>query len=160
MHKKYLIERFSMREKSGKLYGVIHDLNEFLYTYENCFKRKESIEALKKIREYIELKEEESTKLHQETKKNEIKLRESCKHEVLINSKDEIYCSICHRRFKANEINFNCIILEGSTRMRCWFADDDIAAIIYEIFLKDENIFDTFENYIKDENVKIYRRNV
>lgn len=166
MHKKNLIELYNIMTKDGELTSIIHSLYKFLQEYENCFTKKESIEALKNIKQYLKEKENEIKNLEIEYKKTRMELNKNCKHEVLIDSNNRLTCSsnknftcsICHKSFNLKDIDFHCIILEKDVRISSYFPDDDIGEIIYQIFSKDEDIMEVFENYVDCEKIRIYRR--
>jgi len=104
--------------------------------------------------------EEKHKKLKKEIFENEIKIKNNCQHEILI-KKDLGYttcleCQICKIELEVEDIIFECIILESDKQDN--HLKNDIKNAIQKIYTENENILDTFESYINNENTRIYRR--
>lgn len=185
MNNKLIVERKKLRDERKNNSEYMHKLyllKEFLAAHENSFNKKESIEALKRIKNYLSEKQVLIDKYNSVKHQiNEIKgqLYECCLHEIHIEvSEDMFYCPICESLKLKSANNGNHIMLESQFLNRgkcvnsiCYYDDNRtkktevniIQDIIYKIANSNENIFDSFENYIKNEQLDVklkYKNNM
>ena len=93
-----------LKEKYKKLHKeyceVNHNLNKLEYFFNTSgkhYNKSESIEALKKIKEYMEELYNKEEELRKESKLAQIKFQESCEHEIVIKAPNGKYCACCGR---------------------------------------------------------------
>lgn len=157
MNNNDFIKRELLMTEARKIRSDISKINEFIDNYGIYFKEKSSIEALKRIKDYIFLKQDKYNNLEKSIIDIHNKIKNSCTHDVLINDDNIFNCPICNKRFTYDNINFNCLMIEKDNYVSCE-TYDLVRNIIYDICCNNENILDTFDTRIDDDKIRIYRR--
>lgn len=163
MNKELYIKREEQLKKLRELSFLVHTLEKFLEKNEKNFKKEESIEALKRIKEYFKLKEDEYCECDKEYWELYDQLRFTCKHEVAIRYFNSSYyqCLIC-----GNNLDY-CDKLPEKALISIDTADDyKVADIIEDIFKEvvhsDKDLMETISEAIEEmqyeKNIKVYRR--
>lgn len=93
----------SLEEKISKLDDEIHTLDVFIDKNEKYFSKKSSLEALNKIKEYLENIDIERTNNLEELNKIELEKIEECNHEIILNDNDNTLCMICGLNLSKND---------------------------------------------------------
>lgn len=161
MNKELYIKKEITLQELMKSRALVNCLQTFLSQNEKNFKQEESIEALKRIRFFLTLKEEEYQKIQRRKETLEQKLLKTCQHEVAIKYSNvpHYYCLIC-----------NCI-LEGAPPEDALLSIDTtddykvgniIDKIFEEIVHSDKDLIETINAVLEEmqyeRNIKIYRR--
>ena len=137
-------------------YYVVYNLHNFLINYQQEFKKKESLEALKRIATFLEPKEKEYEMAKAKYQKLKEEMPKICNHEIVVrNEQGCYYCPICNEFFYQSSpespIYSSTIYAYTHYIIETQGKDDDISKIVDEA-LRDENNF--LEN-IKSELAKI-----
>ena len=163
MNKELYIKNEKQSKELSKLRYLIRDLQEFLRKNEKNFKRKESIDALKRIKEYLELKKKEYTiseKIHKETHKE---LISACKHEIAIKYYNMPYykCLTCNHDLSwINEVPKTPLIsIDPSNDYEVIYT---IEELLKEVMHSDKDLIETISTVLEEiqyeKNIKVYRR--
>lgn len=164
MNKELYIKNANKEKELKELYYILRNLQSFLKDNENNFKREKSILALKRIKEYLEKKENEYKLLENEQKNIEKELYHTCNHEIAIKYSNipTYQCLICKNNLDKdrNIIKEKALISIDTTN------DYKVAYIIEEVFKEviysDKDLIDTINDLIEElqyeRNIKFYRR--
>lgn len=149
-------------------YYIVKRLREFLNNYQNEFRNKDSLKALRKIAIYLEPREKEYESANEEYKKIEEKLQGICNHELVIKDIHELYyCPICNECFYHSEPDdsFYSSTIYSSTRFIIETKDRKakfVSKIVDEALICEgdflENIRNRLEEIQYESNVKVMRR--
>lgn len=160
MNNKLIAEKERLSKRHRALREVIPKIKELLKDREQ-FSKKDSIEALKKITDYLSQFEEEARMDFITLKKLHRDIINNCNHEILVKEgiKNIYHCAICNELFMLDDIDFDCFLIESiedSAMNYFWL----LSSIIKEIATNDENIMDIFESrlYKKNNKLLVYRR--
>lgn len=159
-----LIADIERNRKRNYLLGNIVPELEKLVKNGGAFTKKDSIEALNKIRDRLVLLQGELKDSYVAARKMRKELNECCTHEVLIKRSNYYECAICGECFMLENIDFNTFLLECLDESHYLFVI--VSDVISEIAINDGNIFDVFEDrlyekykeYDKEDNLLVYRR--
>lgn len=164
MNKELYIKKENKLEELQKLSFLVHSLKEFLTENEQNFKKEESIEALKRIKKYFEIKDKEYHDCEEKHKLMTKELISTCKHEIAIMPSRMPYyqCLICKQILSQNinAIPKKSIISVDVTN------DYEVEYILEKIFIEvvysDKDLIKTINQTVEelqyDRNIKIYRR--
>lgn len=156
MNNLLMLERKKIFEEMREDY-VIDRIKKFLKEKERKFSAPESLEALKKIKEYLKAKEDEMKLL--DVKRTEIdkKIKNCCKHEILKKNYDQAVCLICGHWDFIKDVDYSHYFIEEMEL----YESEEIYEIIYKIAENDEDILAVFWDYIEAldlKKTKVYRR--
>lgn len=156
MNNLLMLERKKIFEEMREDY-VIDRIKKFLKEKERKFSAPESLEALKKIKEYLKAKEDEMKLL--DVKRTEIdkKIKNCCKHEILKKNYDQAVCLICGHWDFIKDVDYSHYFIEEMEL----YESEEIYEIIYKIAKNDEDILAVFWDYIEAldlKKTKVYRR--
>ena len=164
MNKELYIKRENKLNELNKLRVIVRALQDFLENNENNFKKEESVEVLKRIREYYEVKQKEYDTNEEEEKKIYKELYSTCNHEVSVkwSNRPAYRCLICECAFDEDGIPINEIALISVDTTK----DYEVAYIIEDIFKdivhSDKDLVETINDAVEDlqyeRNIKVYRR--
>ena len=155
MNKKLYIEKIETEKLLNEKYHDIYQIATFIREYEKCFKKKESIEALKRIKEYLKNEMIKYEKIENEYNKIYFEFQDNCEHEIAVSDSDinNCKCIICNYDLYSNEERQKPkIIMDASTNIE--LLKNRLDEIIYSDKDPIEEIFD----YASEANIKIYRR--
>lgn len=164
MDKELYIKKEKQREKLYKLSSIVDSLDNFLRDNENKFNRKESINALKTIKNFLENKrcEYEETKIkYSELDK---KLFTTCKHEVSIkyNIYPSYHCLICGRTLGVDKEIIADLSLLSVDTTNDYKVGNILENKFKEIVFSDLDLIEEFTTLVEelqyDRNIKVYRR--
>ena len=157
MNKDLIVKNKELQEEEHLLYYTISRIKEVLEN-SSFYKKPESKQALEKIKEYLQEKEKRLSQLEQEQKLIQKKLKETCKHEIILKTDLNTTCVICNRLFINPPTNQH-LLLEYDSYLTPSFYKD-INDTIIEIAINDINPLEEFENQIakKVKQIRIYRR--
>ena len=104
MDKKLYKELREKQKYYSEAYSNYSKLSNFIKNYETFFEEEKSIDALKKIKEYIKSLWESVTKTNDDIRKIKCDLRKTCNHEVVVYWEHVIgnECLVC-----GNDVNTN-----------------------------------------------------
>lgn len=77
----------------------IAQLNTFLKRQDKIYSRKESIDALNKIRKFLEIKGDEEVQIQNELELLRRQIDELCSHRVIIKYGSNLVCPVCSEQF-------------------------------------------------------------
>lgn len=164
MNKELYIKRENKLGELNKLRVIVRELQDFLKNNANNFKKDESVEALKRIRDYYEVKQKEYDINEEEEKKLYKELYSTCNHEVSIKWSNipAHRCLICDCTLDKDRtpVEAKALIAIDTTK------DYEVAYIIQEIFkdivYSDKDLVETINDAVEDlqyeRNIKVYRR--
>lgn len=89
----------NLTRKFCDLRSQIAELNTFLEKQSKIYSRKESIDALNKIREFLEIKGDEEVQMHKDLNVLRIKIDDACGHSVVIKKWSDWVCPVCGKYF-------------------------------------------------------------
>lgn len=113
MDKELYIKRRNMIKEITKTNITIKNLKLFLKENEEFFKNKESLEALKNIKTYLENIKQKEEKLREEYTQTQINMRANCNHEIiLIDDYKNLECPICDLPVLKNETHNTELIIK------------------------------------------------
>lgn len=160
MDKELYIKREEQLKKLWEVRSLVLVLEEFLIKNQENFKRKESIEALKKIRSYFELKQKEYLEIDKKEKEIYNKLYSTCKHEVIVkgNCGNPYYqCLICKR--SSIEPKNSLISIDVTNDRQVGYIIDKI---VKDVVHSDKDLMETISDAVEemqyDRDIKVYRR--
>ncbi len=164
MNKELKEMRLRLKELDGireKNYIVVYELRKFLNSYQNEFKKKESLEALKRIVTFLEPREKEYESAESEYSELEEKMQDMCSHEIIVkNGHGFYYCPICYENFYTSESNIRSTtsyVVELKSRR-----DEDISKMVDEALISEGDFIENIRNGLAEiqyeSNVKIIRR--
>ena len=163
MNYRLIVDIYINEKRKNLLRKIVPELDT-LVKNSISFTRKESIEALNKIKDRLVLLQTELKESYVIAKKMRKELNESCTHEVLIKRDNYYECVICGECFGLENIDFNTFLVESlEERANLYYIT---SCVISEIAMNDEDIFGVFEdrlyknykNYDKEDNLLVYRR--
>lgn len=160
MGKELYIKREEQLKKLREVRSLVLVLEEFLRNNQENFKRKESIEALKRIREYYELKQKEYLEIDKKEKEIYEELYSTCKHEVIVkgNGGNPYYqCLICKRN-SVEPKNSLISIDVTNDRQVAYIMDKILKDVVHSDKDLMETISDAVEEMQYDRDIKVYRR--
>ncbi len=149
-------------------YYVVYNLHNFLINYQKEFKKKESLEALKRIADFLKPREKEYeiAKSKYQTLKEE--MPKICSHEIIVrNEQGCYYCPICNENFyqSSPEDSIYSSTMYSSTRYIIETQgkkDDDISKIVDEALMDENNFLENIKSELAkiqfDSNIKLKRR--
>lgn len=147
---------------------VVYNLRKLLKNYQNEFKKKESLEALKRIVLFLEPKGEEYDVATKEYRKLKEQMQQMCKHEIVVkNVNGDYYCPICKDYFyhsRPEDPIYSSIIYSSTQyiiELNCDI-NKDIAKIIDEAFLEKTDFIESIKERLTQiqskNNFKLTRR--
>ena len=159
MNKDLYIKKKETNSKYRELRSIFHCLKEFMKENEKIFKRKESIEALKSIKEYLIKIENEVIESGKECEKIHKELARSCNHEVAIKGDWHYQCLVCKRNLGENIPKESLISID---RNKDYMAEDKLYEILEDIVHSDKDLVETLNDLLEelqyDSKIKVYRR--
>lgn len=160
MDKELYIKREEQLKKLWEVRSLVSVLEEFLIKNQENFKRKESIEALKKIRSYFELKQKEYLEIDKKEKEIYNKLYSTCKHEIAIKGWEGnpyYHCLICGHNY--NEPKKPLISIDVTNDRQVGYIIDKI---LKDVVHSDKDLMETISDAVEemqyDRDIKVYRR--
>ena len=160
MNKELYIKREEQSKKLSEVRGLVFVLRKFLENNQENFKRKESIEALKRIREYYELKNSEYLEIDKKEKEIYEKLYSTCKNEVIVKGdggNPYYQCLICKRNFIEPKNSLISIDVTND-RQAGYIIDKMLKDVVHSDKNLMETISDAVEEMQYDREIKVYRR--
>ena len=157
MNKDLIIKNKELQEEEHLLYYTISRIKEVLEN-SSFYQKTESKKALEIIKEYLQEKQKRLSQLEQEQKLNQKKLRETCKHEIILKTDLNTNCVICNRLFINPPTNQHLLLEYDGSLTPSFYKDIDDTII--EIATNGINTFEEFENQIakKIKQIRTYRR--
>ena len=159
MNKSLYIKKQETNNKNFELRCVFDYLSDFIGKYEIIFKRKESIEALKSIKEYLIKIENEVIESGKECEMIHKELARSCNHEVAIKGDWHYHCLVCKINLGENIPKESLISID---RNKDYMAEDKIYEILEDIVHSDKDLVETLNDLLEelqyDSKIKVYRR--
>lgn len=164
MDKELYIKNEKQKKELTEINRIVYTLEKFLVKSENAFQKKESIEALKKIKEFLELKKEETEqhkKIQQETYKE---LYKTCKHEIAIKYSNipDYRCLVCNCSLTGERTDTpkeSLISVDTTDDYKVAYM---IEELFQEIVYSDSDLIETINTFLEEiqyeRNIKIYRR--
>lgn len=156
-------EQKKTKDQLEEIHYIFFELSKFLNNHEKKFKKKESVLALKKIKDFCENKRKESWQIEKEYRRVRVILSSMCSHEVIV--KDRLgnsICPICKDNFVRDYPNTTKYVINILT-----YDDRKINSIIdskiNEAIEGNEEFIECLEEKLEDfdaSNVKVLRRNV
>ena len=156
-------EQKKMKDQLEGIHYIFFELSKFLNNHEKKFKKKESILALKRIRDFCENKRKETEQIEKEYRRVRVILCSMCSHEVIVkDSLGNSICPICKDNFVRDYPNTTKYVINILT-----YDDRKINSIIdsmiNEVIESNEEFVEYLEEKLEDfddDNVKVLRRNV
>lgn len=151
-----------------KNYYVVYNLHNFLINYQNEFKKKESLEALKTIATFLEPREKEYEMAKSKYQKLKEEMPKICSHEIIVkNEQGCYYCPICSENFYQS--NPEDLIYSSTIYSSTYYIietqgkkDDDISKIIDEALMDENNFLENIRSELAKfqyvSNIKLIRR--
>lgn len=157
MNKELIIKKKEYEKEEIELYFTISQIESVLKK-QTLFKTKESIEALIKIKNYLQEKNKRLEILNQEQKQLTKKIKQECQHEIILKTDYNTNCCLCNRLFLTPP-TFEHILLEYDEPLTPTFYKT-IDESINEIITNNQTLLDNFENNItkKIQKIRLYRR--
>lgn len=163
MNKELYKKNINLLEEFENLRYTVNSLTKFLEDNEKNFKREKSIEALKKIREYLELKQKDYQECSVNQKNTFKELRDTCSHEVAVKRYciSQYKCLICGYPFSLSGRvpDESLISIDVSKDIEVQYMIDEIYK---EIVNSDQDLIDIISEKIEDwqyeRNIKVHRR--
>ena len=164
MNKELYIKNEQQKQVLKSITAQVYNLEKFIKESNNKFQQEESIEALKKIKKYLELKQQELKETENVQKNIYKELYTTCNHEVAIKYSNipNYRCLICDCALTRESIDVpkQSLISIDTTN------DYKVAYMIEELFQKiiysDEDLIETITKFLEEiqyeRNIKIYRR--
>ena len=161
MNKELYIKKQEIFNSNRKLSNTVNSLNEFIINNEKIFKKVESIEALKIIKEYLVNIEKELKINDNECRKISRELFCSCSHEITI--KKDRYCSyeclVCNRILGSDIPKESLISIDTNNDYQ---TEIKILKTFKDIVNSDKDLLDTIndalEEFQYESKIKVYRR--
>lgn len=160
MYKELYIKREEQLKKLRGVRSLVLVLEEFLRNNQENFKRKESIEALERIRLYFELKQKEYFEIEKEERKICNELYSNCKHEVTIKGdggNPYYQCLICKRNSIESKNSLISIDVTND-RQVAYIMDKILKDVVHSDKDLMETISEALEEMQYDRDIKVYRR--
>ena len=150
-----------------ELYITLEELDRFFRKSGNNYNRKESLEALKIIREYRNQKYKEFEKLEKEKRDAMFAFQKSCNHEIVIKSPHNRKCACCGGHVFNDEYNptyeieipfdTNLVGYEALMDDKEEYVVDYIYDAVDKYRLKQDELEESFE-YLQDNSKAIVRK--
>ena len=160
MDKELYIKREEQLKKLWEVRSLVSVLEEFLIKNQENFKRKESIEALKRIKLYFELKQKELLEIDKKEKEISNELYSTCKHEIAIKGWEGnpyYQCLICGHN-SIEPIN-SLISIDVTNDFQVGYIIDKI---LKDVVHSDKDLMETISDAVEemqyDRDIKVYRR--
>lgn len=161
MNKSLYLKTKELNDKSDELFNLINPLKKFLDNNETKFKNKESIMALKVIKNYLLNKEKELDTVQINCRNSYKELINGCNHEIAIKDTnvDEYFCLICNHYF-GNDIPEESIIsIDTKSNYKTYYI---IKEIFNNLVNSDKDIIETLTKELEkiqyESDIKVYRR--
>lgn len=156
MNKDLIIKNNDLSEEERLLYFTISRIEEVLKK-QSFYQKTDSINALTKIKAYLEEKKNRLAFIEQEQKKLRKELRNTCQHEIILKTDLNTNCAICNRLF-IEPPTFEHILIEYDGYLTPSFYQDLDDCIIDTA--TNTNTLDEFEEKItnKIKQIRLYRR--
>lgn len=158
MDKKLYLEIDSQMKEQREIYNSISDLEKFLDKHERNFRKHESIEALKRIKEFLVKRKEEYDSVTKILRKNQVEFYHTCQHEILVSRYETYECCFCGNWFKSEDINFDSILIDNDGYGKDMYLSKAIEESIFKVWEQNKDILESFLDYFEDDKVRIYRR--
>ena len=159
MNKDLYIKEQKEFDKNTNLTNTFHCLKEFIEEEEKIFKRKESIEALKSIKEYLTNLQKELLESNKEYQKIHKELACSCNHEVAIREGFGYHCLICYTSLGKDIPKESLISIDTNGD---YITEDKILKIFEDVVHSDKDLVETLGEALEelqyDSKIKVYRR--
>lgn len=159
MNKEVMIRKYKIDDELNRIKELMRIYNE-INCCKSIFKKEESINAINEIINYCEQEQKKFRELSIESIKMHFEFRKCCEHDILkeIDNVENIYyeCTICHRKFLKNEIDFDCFILSQE------FNSYLVHEIIKNYLKSDKDMYDVIQEFLESiyekNEIKVYRR--
>lgn len=164
MDKKLFIENINLSKETSKLGFIVRDLQKFLNENEKKFKEEKSIEAIDKIKLYLETKEQEYNDSNLKRKKLRHELSKNCNHEIAIKKGHvNLYeCLVCNRTLTFNEKEMPSESLISIDATKDYEAVGIILNTFKDVVYSDKDLVETISNTVEElqyeKNIKVHRR--
>jgi len=161
MNKSLYLKAKELNNESNELFNLINLIKKFLDNNETKFKNKESIIALKVIKNYLLNKEKELEIVQTNCRNNRIELVNTCNHEIAIKNTniDEYFCLICNHYFGSDIPEKSLISIDTKNDYKTYY---EVKKIFDNLVNSDRNIIeDLTEELIRiqyEKDIKVYRR--
>ena len=159
MNKELYLKNKELNNKSNQLFDLINSLKKFLDNNESKFKNKESIIALKTIKDYLITKEKELDIVQNNYKNSYVELINTCNHESAIKNINQYYCLICNRSLGKTVPKESIISIDAKSDYLIHYM---IIKILDNLIINDKDIIEPLtEELIKiqdEKDIKVYRR--
>lgn len=163
MNKELYKKNINLLEEYQTLRYTVNSLKKFLEEHEKNFERKKSIESLKKIRAYLELKQKDYQECSDNQKNTFKELRNTCSHEVAVKGYciSQYKCLICGYPFSLSGRvpDESLISIDVSKDIEVQKMLDEIYK---EVISSDQDLIEIISEKIEDwqyeRNIKVYRR--
>ena len=159
MNKELYLKNKELNNKSDELFNLINSLKKFLDNNESKFKNKESIIALKTIKDYLITKEKELDIVQNNYKNSYVELINTCNHEIAIKNINQYYCLICNHSLGKNIPKESIISIDAKSDYLIHYT---IIKILDNLIINDKDIIEPLtEELIKiqdEKDIKVYRR--
>ena len=164
MNNKLIADIYKNEKRKDLLCELVPEL-EKLIKNSRIFTKKESIEALNKIRDRLVLLNEELKNTFVTARKMRWELRQACTHEALIKRDNYYECAICGECFKFENIDFNTFLVE-CLETDYYLYNVILTDVITDIAINNKDIFEVFEDMLYErykkhndiDNLLVYRR--
>ena len=159
MNKELYIKKEETLNELRKISFLVGTLERFLGENEKNFKREESIQVLKKLREYLQLKKELVKELESQYKQQYVELIKTCKHEISIkNIRTQYYkCLICGCNMDGKQTQ-NILVDISNDCQAEYIIEKEFQSIVHSNKDLMQTMFSLIENMQYERNIKVYRR--
>jgi len=93
----FRMQQENLQQEIYKISAMVHDIEEFLKKDGIHFKKKESLQTLKKIGDYCKIKSQEKCEMIKRYKDRLNDIQQKCEHEIIFNSCGNHQCLICNK---------------------------------------------------------------
>ena len=159
MNKELYLKKEETLNKLRKISSTVGKLERFLGENEKNFKREESIQVLKKLREYLQLKKELEKELESWYKQQNIELIKMCEHEVSIkNRRTQSYrCLICGCIMDEKQAQSILVDISNDYQVE-YIIEKELQNIIHSNKDLMQKMLSLIENMQYERDIKVYRR--
>ena len=159
MNKELYLKKEETLNKLREISSKIGELERFLGENEKNFKREESIQVLKKLREYLQLKKELVKELESQYKQQNIELIKMCEHEVSIkNRRTQSYrCLICGCNMDGKQTQ-NILVDISNDCQAEYIIEKEFHSIVHSNKDLMQIMLTLIENMQYERDIKVYRR--
>jgi hypothetical protein len=163
MERELYVNEKETKKALDEKYWELSPIYSFMRDYAQWFKNKESKEALKRIKKYLEKEEKEYEKLKDAHHDAFFKFVDSCKHEIAVTSSPTISdckCIICgYGLYLEEDKKIPLIIVNIDHNHKL---EDELEEKIKEAAYEGKDPVEEVCNYVEDlqfkSNIKVYRR--